>query len=152
MITSDRFQNGLASSRARLFSSVFSLPTQQTKFCLSFKYNIHGTGTDELHVGIENYADHLEFEELWSVRAPMFNRWFLGAVEISSSYRQSRVTTLISIFYLEVILITFFLFNFKLYFEPRRGQDTSEYASVSIDSINLNYGDCGSTRFALFLL
>lgn len=109
MITSDRFQNGQASSRARLFSSVFSLPTENTKFCLSFKYNIYGAGTDELHVGIENYEDHLELEELWSVRAPMFNRWFLGAVEISNSYRQSRVMTLISIGHMEIILITFFL-------------------------------------------
>lgn len=104
MVTNDKFKDDLSSTRARLFSPVYSLPSNDTKYCMSFKYSINGKSTDGFKVGIENYEDHRELEELAEIRGPLFDRWHLGAVEINRSYRLNRVRHYLLLFYIVFVI------------------------------------------------
>lgn len=97
MITSDRFANSLGSFRSRLFSPLFALPSDTTRFCLSFKHNMYSSSRNDgdvgFRVGIENFANHEETEILWTRtnnRADV-DRWFSMAIPVDKFYQQNRV-------------------------------------------------------------
>ena len=106
MVTSDKFETTQAAFRARFMSPVYYLQNNPN-FCINFKYNINGNGTDGFRIFIENYLNPEEHKIIFSIRGPLYvDRWYSKTVSVCGvTYSQFRV--LKSIFYF------IFIFNMR---------------------------------------
>jgi hypothetical protein len=100
MVTSDKFETAQAAYRARFMSPVYSL-SSTTDFCLNFKYNIYGNGTDGFRVIIENYLKPEEHKVIFDLRGPLYvDRWYSGSAQATSiEFTQIRVGIFISLLF-----------------------------------------------------
>ncbi|CAF1014312.1 unnamed protein product [Brachionus calyciflorus] len=121
MITSEKFDSEMGVFRSRFYSPVFKLPANIDEFCIGFKYNILTSSNDGFRLYVENYLFQEQFNIVFTKRGPLKeDRWYSVEVPVRN------------INYEQIIM----------FFEPIRGQNRDYYASISIDSVVLEYRSC----------
>lgn len=169
IIRSDKFISAEASIKARLYSPFY---VEDYKiFCMIFRFNIWGNGTDGFRVYFEDYETGILVLQTTQKGPFKINKWHttqFSVVPKGSKYFRvfllknfhskiaARQTKIATVLFLVALVVKFekksfynflknfliSLFLFKFIFEPFKGNN-SEIASVSIDSIEFTDGKCG---------